>query len=84
MNGNQLEKEKALKELHNSFALLSNKEQKYAKLFLHALENGEVKLEDGKTFKDYITEYEVNDFNNWSWFDILKITIKIMLSSLRI
>lgn len=64
LNGNQLEKEKALKELHNSFALLSNKEQKYAKLFLHALENGEVKLEDGKTFKDYITEYEVNDFNN--------------------
>ena len=63
-SGNPLEKEKALKELHNSFAVLSAKEQKYAKMFLHDLENGDVTLDPGKTFKDYITIYEVNDFNN--------------------
>lgn len=63
-NGSPEEKEKALKELHNSFAILSIKEQKYAKIFLHDLENGDIILEPGKTFKDYITQYEVVAFND--------------------
>ena len=48
----------ALDELHKSFASLSQEEQKYAQLFLNDVERGDVKLEDGKTFRDYITNYQ--------------------------
>lgn len=63
-NGSSEEIEKALNELHGSFSLLSVKEQKYAKIFLHDLENGDIVLEPGKSFKDYITQYEVVAFND--------------------
>ena len=43
---------------------MSQEEQKYAKMFLHDVESGEVKVEDGKTLKDYITEYQVNARND--------------------
>lgn len=56
--------EQTLNELHKSFASLSQEEQKYAKLFLHDVENGNVTLEDGKTLKDYITEYCLNAKND--------------------
>lgn len=44
-------------ELHRSFASLSQEEQRYAELFLHDVERGDAKLEDGKTLRDYITTY---------------------------
>ncbi|MCD7840822.1 MAG: HsdR family type I site-specific deoxyribonuclease, partial [Erysipelotrichaceae bacterium] len=47
--------EQALSELHKSFASLSQEEQKYANLFLHDVQRGEVKIEEGKTIRDYIT-----------------------------
>lgn len=56
--------EQTLNELHKSFASMSQEEQKYAKMFLHDVESGEVKVEDGKTLKDYITEYQVNARND--------------------
>jgi type I restriction enzyme R subunit len=46
-----------LVELHKSFATLTQEEQKYANIFLHDVQNGEVTVEDGKTLRDYITEY---------------------------
>ncbi|MDO5028822.1 MAG: HsdR family type I site-specific deoxyribonuclease [Bacillota bacterium] len=49
----------ALDELHKSFANLSQEEQKYANLFLHDIQRGDVILEEGKTFRDCITEYQV-------------------------
>lgn len=49
--------EAASKELHRSFASLPQNEQRLAELFLHDVERGDVKLEDGKTLRDYITAY---------------------------
>ncbi|HJI81368.1 MAG TPA: HsdR family type I site-specific deoxyribonuclease [Eggerthellaceae bacterium] len=47
----------ASKELHRSFASLSQEEQKLAELILHDVERGDFVPEDGKTFRDYITSY---------------------------
>ena len=47
----------ALKELHRSFSMLSQEEQRYAERFIHAVESGQVELVPGKTFRDYITDY---------------------------
>ena len=49
--------EQALNELHKTFAALSQEEQKYANIFLHDVQRGDVDMEDGKTLRDYITEY---------------------------
>lgn len=51
-------KELALNELHKSFATLNQEEQKYANIFLHDLQRGDVFVENGKTLRDYITEYQ--------------------------
>lgn len=56
--------ERTLNELHKSFASMTQEEQKYANLFLHDVESGEVHVEEGKTLKDYITEYQVNAKND--------------------
>ena len=37
---------------------LTQEEQKYANIFLHDIERGDVIAEDGKTLRDYITEYQ--------------------------
>ncbi|MGQ4006402.1 DEAD/DEAH box helicase family protein, partial [Francisellaceae bacterium CB300] len=58
--GNPLETEKTLNDLHKSFASLSQEEQKYANIFLHDVQNGKVKFDKDKSFKDYIAEYQVN------------------------
>ena len=47
-----------LDELHKSFAALSQEEQKYANIFLGDFQRGTVQLEEGKTLRDYITEYQ--------------------------
>lgn len=44
-------------ELHKSFATLSQEEQKYANIFLNDILRGDVKPEEDKTFRDYLTEY---------------------------
>src|SRR5699024_8545965 len=49
--------ELTLEELHKSFAFLSQEEQKYANLFLHDVQTGDVKLQEGVTFQDYIYRY---------------------------
>ena len=47
-----------LDELHKSFATLNQEEQKYANIFIHDVQSGNVEIEDGKPFRDYITEYQ--------------------------
>jgi len=47
-----------LDELHKSFATLTQEEQKYANIFIHDLQSGNAEIENGKTFRDYITEYQ--------------------------
>ncbi|WP_078427529.1 type I restriction endonuclease subunit R, EcoR124 family [Alkalihalobacterium alkalinitrilicum] len=52
------EKRKTLDDLHKSFAILTQEEQKYANIFLHDVESGNARMESGKTFRDYIIEYQ--------------------------
>lgn len=49
--------EQALNELHKTFAALTQDEQKYANIFLHDVQRGDVVVEDGKSLRDYITDY---------------------------
>lgn len=48
----------ALEELHSSFAFLSQKEQKYANIFLHDVQSGEIRIEPGVKMEVYISKYE--------------------------
>ena len=55
----EAEKEATLNELHKSFATLTQEEQKYANIFLNDVQRGQVTLEPGKTFRDYISEKQM-------------------------
>jgi len=57
-DGKDTTTEEALNELHKSFAALTQEEQKIANIFLHAIQRGDVKLNEAKSFRDYITEYQ--------------------------
>ena len=50
--------QETLDELHKSFATLTQEEQKYANIFVHDVQSGNAEIEDGKSFRDYITEYQ--------------------------
>lgn len=49
--------EKAQTELYKNFAILTQEEQKYANIFLHDIQRGDVEITTGKTLRDYINEY---------------------------
>lgn len=49
--------EQAETELHKTFATLSQEEQKYANIFLHDIQRGDVEISEDKTLRDYINEY---------------------------
>ncbi|MDO4584581.1 MAG: HsdR family type I site-specific deoxyribonuclease [Planctomycetia bacterium] len=49
--------QQAVDVLHKTFATLSQEEQKFANIFLHDVQRGDVEPEEGKTLRDYITEY---------------------------
>lgn len=51
------ELQKAEDELHKTFATLSQEEQKFANIFLHDIQSGDVVVIAGKTFKEYVLEY---------------------------
>ncbi|QZA80121.1 type I restriction endonuclease subunit R [Deefgea piscis] len=55
--------QKTMDELHKSFATLTQEEQKFANIFLNDVQRGDATLEEGKTFRDYITEYLANAKN---------------------
>ena len=52
------EVEQVKSDLHKTFALLTQEEQKFAGIFLRDIERGDVLVQDGKTLRDYITEYQ--------------------------
>lgn len=56
--------DKALNELHKTFATLTQEEQKYANIFLHDVQRGDVIAGGGKTLRDYITEYQYKAKND--------------------
>lgn len=47
----------ALDALHRSFALLNQEEQRCASLFISDVQSGEIVVEEGKTFRDYLNSY---------------------------
>lgn len=53
-----------LEELHKSFAVLTQEEQKYANVFLQDVQCGNIQVEKNKTFRDYVTEYMLNAKND--------------------
>ncbi len=57
-NLSSADKDEIKSELHKSFAILSQEDQKYANIFLHDIECGNIVLENSKTLKDYITQYK--------------------------
>ena len=61
---NENEKTKTLDELHSSFATLSQEEQKYASVFLHDIERADIIVQENKTLRDYITEYQAKAKND--------------------
>lgn len=63
-NIDQNELQNTLDELYKSFATLTQEEQKYASLFIRDVQAGIADLESGKTFREYITEYEFNVKND--------------------
>jgi len=64
INGNEVDIKKTLDELHKSFASLSQNEQKYANILLHDIQSGNITIDENKTFKEYVTEYQANAENS--------------------
>lgn len=67
LNDEELDKEalqNILDELHKSFASLTQEEQKFAGIFLRDVQRGDAKIAEGKSFKDYIVEYQQSAKND--------------------
>lgn len=58
------QRQQTLDDLHKSFAYLTTEEQKYANIFLHDVQSGSAVMESGKTFRDYVTEYQCTAKND--------------------
>lgn len=52
----QEELEKVTNELHKSFGLLSQAEQKQASIILHEIQSGDLHVDEGKTLQEYIDD----------------------------
>jgi type I restriction enzyme R subunit len=63
-SGDTVEIEKTLNELHKSFATLSQEEQKYANIFIHDIQNGDIQIDSSKTFREYVSQYQANAENS--------------------
>ena len=59
-----IEETAALEELHHSFATLSKEDQRFAELFLHDVQSGDIKLDPNLALSDYITTYKQKDAND--------------------
>ena len=59
-----MEEAAALEELHHSFATLSKEDQKFAELFLHDVQSGDIQLDPSLALSDYIADYKQKDAND--------------------
>jgi type I restriction enzyme R subunit len=57
-SGDGEQAQNTLDELHKSFASLTQQEQKYANVFIHDVQSGNIAIDRNRTFRDYITEYQ--------------------------
>jgi len=62
--GDKEELQGTLDDLHRSFAALTQDEQKHAALFLRDIQRGTVVLEKGKSFREYVVEYQARAKND--------------------
>ena len=80
--------ERAMDELHKTFATLTQEEQKYANIFLHDIQRGDVEVIPGKTLRDYINEYGFNlkkqQIKDLCWFLGLDETLLLNLMDLNL
>jgi type I restriction enzyme R subunit len=51
-------REATLAELHRSFTSLSQEDQKFAEIFLHDIQRGDVQIDPERTFRDYLVDYK--------------------------
>ena len=56
-------KEATLAELHRSFASLSQEDQRFAEIFLHDIQRGDVQIDPDRTFRDYLVDYKAKAKN---------------------
>lgn len=56
-SGDGPSREATLAELHRSFTSLSQEDQKFAEIFLHDIQRGDLQLVVGRTFREYLVEY---------------------------
>lgn len=63
-NISEQELNKNLNSLHKSFSTLTQEEQKYANILIHDIQSGNIEIIEGKSFFDYITEYQKNAEND--------------------
>ncbi|WP_120970430.1 MULTISPECIES: type I restriction endonuclease subunit R [unclassified Comamonas] len=56
-------KEATLAELHRSFTSLSQEDQKFAEIFLHDMQRGDVQIDPARTFRDYLVDYKARAKN---------------------
>lgn len=52
------------KEIHKSFATLSQEEQRFAEMIIYDLQNGNLFVDDEKSFRDYLNEYQIRIKND--------------------
>ena len=57
-SGDEQAKETTLAELHRSFSSLSQEQQKFAEIFLHDIQRGDVKIDSNRIFREYLTDYQ--------------------------
>ena len=79
------EQQRLLNSLHKSFASLSQDEQAYANIFLTDFLNGAVQLDEGKTFHDYIVEYQTKARDNRTqrFADALGMNVELLRNAMR-
>jgi hypothetical protein len=62
-SGDGLSIESTLAELHRSFTSLSQEDQKFAEIFLHDIQRGDVQIDPERTFRDYLVDYKARAKN---------------------
>lgn len=63
-NAGQYIIDEALSGLQSTFSSLTQEQQRFAKLFIHDVQRGEAKVEDGMTIQDYIAQYQEREENS--------------------
>jgi len=79
------DQQRLLNSLHKSYAALSQEEQSYANVFLTEFMNGGIQLEGGKTFHDYIVEYQTRARDNRTqrFADTLGLDAELLRDAMR-